>query len=340
MSRRAWALLVVALAAAILAGVWTMTRHPNREVVVYVSEDQVFSEPILRDFERDTGITVQAVYDTEETKSAGVVNRLISEKARAQADVYWANEPIRADLLRQQGVSAAYRSPQAAGIPDRYRDPNGYWTGFSARARMMIVNTGSQVDPTSVLDYTDSRFRGRLAIANPLFGTTTAHIAALFLVWGDEKAKDFLDAMRRNGVRVAASNGDSADQVAAGTALFALVDSDDVYSRRKQGRPIAGVYPDQGEHKLGCFIVPNAVVLIQGGPHPQEAKALIDYLLSPATERKLAYSDAAQMPLHPGVETPPGMPALETLKVMQVDYSAVAAKMQGIQPLLAQWAGH
>ena len=44
------------------------------EVVVYVSHDQVFSEPILKDFERDTGIKVKAVYDTEETKSAGVMN--------------------------------------------------------------------------------------------------------------------------------------------------------------------------------------------------------------------------------------------------------------------------
>jgi iron(III) transport system substrate-binding protein len=340
MSRRGWVLLIVAVVAAVAAAVWTASRRADKTVVVYVSEDQVFSEPILKDFERDTGTTVRAVYDTEETKSAGVVNRLISEKAHPQADVYWANEPIRAELLRQKGISAAYRSPQAEGIPDQFRDPNGYWTGFSARARMIIVNKGSRANPSSVLDYTDARFRGKPVIANPLFGTTTAHIAALFVVWGDEKAKAFLDAMRNNEVKIAASNGDSADQVAAGTSAFALVDSDDVYSRQKQGRPIEGVYPDQREQDLGCFIVPNAVLLIQGGPHPQEGKALIDYLLSPATERKLAYSDAGQIPLHPGVELPAEMRPLQTLKVMQVDYAAVASKMQAIQPMLAQWAGH
>ncbi len=53
----------------------------SNEVVVYVSEDQVFSEPIIEDFEADTGIMVMAVYDTEETKSTGVMNRLIAEKA-------------------------------------------------------------------------------------------------------------------------------------------------------------------------------------------------------------------------------------------------------------------
>ncbi len=70
------------------------------EVVVYVSEDQVFSEPILRDFEVDMGIKVKAVYDTEETKGTGVMNRLIAEKNNPQADVYWANEPIRAIILK------------------------------------------------------------------------------------------------------------------------------------------------------------------------------------------------------------------------------------------------
>lgn len=92
------------------------------EVVVYVSEDQVFSEPILKDFERETGIKVKAVYDTEETKSTGVMMRLISEKNNPLADVFWANEPIRAEVLKQKGIAAAYESPNARDIPDIHND--------------------------------------------------------------------------------------------------------------------------------------------------------------------------------------------------------------------------
>ena len=116
------------------------------------------------------------------------------------------------------------------------------------------------------------------------------------------------------------------------------MDSDDVYSRRKAGSPIDGAYPDQDAGGLGCFIVPNAVMLIKGGPHPDAARKLIDYLLSPGTEKKLAFSDAAQIPLHSGVETPSHVPHLDTLRVMTVDYAAVAAKMQEIQPWLSDWA--
>jgi iron(III) transport system substrate-binding protein len=340
MNRRVLVLLILVLVAAVAAVLWTAFRRSDNVVVVYVSEDEVFSEPILKDFERDTGASVRAVYDTEETKSAGVMNRLIAEKANPQADVYWANEPIRAEVLRQQGLSTPYRSPSAQGIPEQFRDSQSHWTGFSARARMLIVVRAPNHKPTSIKAYTEPYFRGKSVIANPLFGTTTAHVAALFEVWGDGRARGFLDAMHNNGVHIASSNGESADRVAAGSFEFALVDSDDVHSRKKQGQAIEGVYPDQDEGGLGCFIVPNAVLLIKNSPHPEAGKKLIDYLLSPATERKLADSDAAQIPLHPGVETPPDVRRLETLKIMKVDYAQVAAKMQMIQPLLEDWVGH
>jgi len=330
-------LLVVAAVAAVL---WTTLGRNDNVVVVYVSEDQVFSEPILKDFGRDTGTRVQAVYDTEETKSAGVMNRLIAEKTNPQADVYWANEPIRAEVLRQQGVSMPYRSPSAEGIPEQFRDPQSHWTGFSARARMLIVENRLKDKPVSIEAYADPRFSGKAVMANPLFGTTTAHVAALFTVWGDDRAKAFLDAVRKNGVHISSSNGESADQVATGPFQFALVDSDDVHSRQKQGQSIEGIYPDQEEGGLGCFIVPNAVVLIKNGPHADVGKKLIDYLLSRETEKKLAYSDAAQIPLHGGVETPPDVRRLDTLKTMEVDYAQVATKMQAIQPLLKAWVRH
>ncbi len=311
----------------------------GKTVVVYVSEDQVFSEPVLKDFQKLTGIKVKAVYDTEETKSTGVMNRLLAEKDNPQADVYWANEPIRAQVLKQKGVAASYHSENAKGIPSIFKDPEGFWTGFSARARVLIVNSQVKDEPRSIFDLASSHWKGRAVIANPLFGTTTAHVAALFTVLGDEKARQFMESMKKNKVAISTSNGESADFVASGRYAFSLVDSDDAVNRIRQKRPVKMVYPDQEEGGLGCFIVPNVVVLIKNCPHPEEAKKLIDYLLSKEVERKLAFADCAQIPLHKGVEMPPGMKPLEELRIMQVDYAKVAKKMLEIQPFLKEWAG-
>jgi iron(III) transport system substrate-binding protein len=309
----------------------------SETVVVYVSEDQVFSEPVLKDFEKETGIKVKAVYDTEESKSTGVMNRLIAEKSNPRADIYWANDPIRAEVLKQKGISTPYLSANSKDIPKVFRDPDGYWTGFSARARVFVVNNSATNKPDSVLAYTDPSQKSRAVIANPLFGTTTSQMAALFTIWGDEKAKKFMMDMRRNKTGISTSNGESSDFVAAGQFDFSLVDSDDAVNRLRQGKPISMIYPDQEDGGIGCFIVPNAVVMIKGAPHPHAAAKLIDYLLSKETERKLAFADCAQIPLHQGVKMPPELKPIGDIKVMQVNYAEVAKKMVEIQPFLKKW---
>ncbi len=311
----------------------------RKAVVVYVSEDQVFAEPVLRQFERRTGIRVKAVYDTEEAKSTGVMNRLIAEKGNPQADVYWANEPIRAQVLKEKGIAERYVSKNAETIPEYFRDKDGYWTGFSARARVLIVKKSLKDIPRSIFAFVSPKWKGRAVIANPLFGTTTSHVAALFTVLGNKKAESFMEALKANQVAVSTSNGESADFVASGQYDFSLVDSDDAVNRMRQGRDVRMIYPDQQRGGLGCFIVPNVVVMIKGGPHPAEAKRLIDYLLSRDVEKQLSFADCAQIPLHKGVQVPKELLPLDKIKVMKVDYEKVAEKMLEIQPLLSRWAG-
>ena len=254
--------------------------------------------------------------------------------------MYWANEPIRAEFLKLKGVTAAYASPGAEGIPAAFKDPDHHWTGFSARARVLIVGNKVSPKPDSVAAYLQARFKERAAIANPLFGTTTAYAAALFTAWGDEKAKAFFEAMKANGVRITASNGDSADLVAAGECDFALVDSDDAFNRTQQGKPVSMVVPDQGEGQVGVLLLPNAVLLLKGAPHTSNGEKLIDYLLSVETEKKLAFADCAQIPLHSGVETPAHVPRIETLRPMALNIPAVAREMEVVQPFLKSWAGY
>jgi iron(III) transport system substrate-binding protein len=237
-------LLAVLLAAA-LAG---CGRAPAATVVVYTSEDQVFSEPILKDFERSSGIAVHAVYDTEETKSTGVALRIVAERDHPQADVFWANEPLRAVMLKREDLLQPYESPGRRDIPARYRDPDGYWTGFAARARVILYNT-RQVKPdevpSSVGDLIDPRWKSRAGLANPLFGTTTTQIAALFTLWGDHAAIPFLLAVKRNDVKLVTSNGEARDLVAAGDLAWAFCDTDDANVALEQKKPVAVVYPDQ-----------------------------------------------------------------------------------------------
>lgn len=324
-----------------LAAVFALTtgcRRPAREVVVYTSVDQPFSEPVFRAFEKRSGIAVRAVYDTEEAKSTGVLNRLLAEAASPRADVFFSGDPVRPVVLTKRGLVEPYVSPNARDVPESFKAPDGSWTGSAARARVLLVNTtrvASAEMPKSVRDLANPRWKGQTAIANPLFGTTTMHVAAMFALWGDGQARAFLRELRVNDVRVASSNGEVKRLVAAGEVAFGLADTDDASEALKDGAEVEVVYPDQEAD--GTLVMPIAVVLLKG-PNPEYGRRLVDFLLSHDVERMMAES-AAHMPLRTGVATPPGMRRVGDVRAMRVDYAMLGDVMERIEPWLREWTG-
>ena len=311
-----------------------------RTVTVYVSTDRVFSEPVLQEYERRSGVTVNAVYDTEETKSTGLANRLLAEQGRPQADVFWSNEPVRTLVLKSRGVLAPYRSPSAEGIPSVLRDSDGQWTGFSARMRVIAYNTKlvkTDEAPQSVLDLVDPKWKSQVAIADPRFGSTSFHVAALYTILGDAKADDFFKRLKANDVRIVDGNSVVRDMVVRGEVKLGLTDTDDVNVALEAGQPIAMILPDRSG--MGVPVMPNMVSLVRDAPHPEEGQRLIDYLLSQDVERQLAQSEAVQIPLHPGVPGPKNMPAIDTFKPMTLDFAKAATRVEDVTNRLATILG-
>lgn len=301
------------------------------EVTVYVSTDRVFSEPILKAYEQKNSVKVNAVYDTEETKSTGLANKLLAEKGHPQADVFWSNEPVRTLVLKGRGVLAPYKSPNADGIPVTFKDPEDYWTGFSARIRVIVYNTKlvkPEEAPKSIYDLTDPKWKGQIAIADPRFGSTSFHVAALYAELGDEKADEFFRKLKANGVKIVDGNSVVRDLVGRGEVKMGLTDTDDVNVALEDKQPVAMVLPDNDG--MGAPLMPNMVSLIAGAPHAEAGKKLINYLLSPEVERELAKSEAVQIPLHTGVEGPKNIPPLGSFKPMTLDYGKSAARVDDV----------
>jgi len=334
-------LLVLLIGGALVAGATSDCRcgRSRREVVVYTSVDQVFSEPVLKAFERKTGIRVRVVYDTEETKSTGILNRLLSERRNPQADVFWSGDPVRTQVLVKRGLVYRYVSAAARDIPAQFRAADGAWVGFSARGRVLLVNSkrvSRGQEPRSIRDLIDPKWRGRTAIANPAFGTTTMHVAALFSRWGSQRAAAFMAALHGNGVKIATSNGEVKRLVVSGEVAWGLTDTDDAAVAVKSGAPVRVVYPDQDG--MGTLLMPTTAVIIKGGPNLSHARRLMDYLASHEVERRLAFAPCAQVPLRRAVKRPAHVPDTKGLRKMSVDYGRVARVMQQLQPYLRDWA--
>jgi iron(III) transport system substrate-binding protein len=305
-------------------GCWSRS---GEEVVVYAALDREFSEPLLDEFQRQTGIRVLAKYDVESTKTVGLVSAIIQERARPRCDVFWNNEILHTLRLDKMGLLAAYPTNQAAGFPAEYRSPQGTWYGFAARVRVLIVNTDlvpEQDWPHGIQDLVDPKWKGKVGIAKPLFGTTATHAAVLFSHWGDEKARQFFLKLKDNA-QVLSGNKQVAVSVGRGELAFGLTDTDDAIIEKENGQSVEIIYPDQEEGGLGALLIPNTLAMIQGATNNEAARRLVDYLLSPEVEAKLAAGGSAQFPLNPALQTRSRAAPAQPLRQMSVDFPAAAA---------------
>lgn len=295
---------------------------PTRQVVVYCALDRGFAQPVLDEFQRETGIEVLPKWDAEATKTVGLVKAIQAERDRPRCDLFWNNEVAHTVLLADEGLLQPHASPNASAIPAEAKDPRGLWTGFAARARVLIVNTDlvPEADrPRGIAALADPRWKGRCGIAKPLFGTTSTHVAAMF-ARDPAAAKAWLDAIKRNDVVVCAGNASVKDRVASGELAFGLTDTDDVNLAVLDRRPVAVVFPDQAEGEMGTLMIPNSLAIVAGAPHLAEARQLVDWLLRPEVEARLAASRSAQVPLRPGIARAPWIPAsVRTIPVTWAD---------------------
>jgi iron(III) transport system substrate-binding protein len=317
-------------------------RGGPKEVVVYTALDREFSEPILTDLGRELGLAVQTKFDVESTKTVGLTNSIISEAVRPRCDLFWNNEILNTIRLKERGLLQPFRPAHAGDVPPGYADRDDTWYGFAARARILIVNTklvSEKERPAGLLDLCDSRWKGKVGIAKPLFGTTATHATCLFVAWGDEKAGQYFRDLKANGVQVLSGNKQVAAEVGAGRLAFGLTDTDDAMGEVEAGNPVAIVYPDREPGQLGTLFIPNTIAVIKGAPHPEEARRLADRILDPAVEGRLADGPSAQIPLLKGSKTPARMQTPATLHAMEADFEAAAKAWDRVSAfLLAEFA--
>ena len=277
-------------------------------VLVYCSVDEPFARRVFAEFERRSGIRVRPLLDTEAGKTTGLVNRLRNEAARPRADVFWSSEIFNTILLAREGLLAAYFPPTAGDIPASYKDAEGFWTAIGLRGRVIVFDSGrirGEEVPTTWAGLAEEKWRGRVAMANPQFGTTRGHVAAWFALWGAESATRFLQTLGDHGVIIADGNAAVVRQVISGRADLGMTDTDDVWVARRQHPSLDLVYADQGDG--GTLWIPNTVALVKGARHPEGARHLIDFLVSADTEELLARSDSGNVPVRPALREKLGM---------------------------------
>lgn len=261
----------------------------QKTVVIYTSQDEEYADPVFKDFEKQTGIAVKAVYDSEAVKTVGLVNRLLAESAHPQCDVFWNNEELRTRLLASRNL---------------FRETNG-WVLMGYRTRRIAINTNLlslEKAPHLFNEVTNAEWRGKVALAYPLFGTTATHFLALRQHWGDAAWQAWCRALVANQPKLEDGNSMAVRQVGGGEAWLCFTDSDDAAAEKREGLPVAPV-PLGGE----SLIVHNTAGVLRGAPHPEEAQRLFEYLQSQPVQQHLVDKKALESAVPGDPDKSPGL---------------------------------
>ena len=304
-------------------------RTADNEVIVYAALDKEFSEPILNDLAAEMQLSILTKFDQESNKTVGLVTDLLQNQRHPRADVFWNNEILHTLRLQKLGLLEVHLSPLASQFPAQFISDQQTWHGFAARARVLIINTRLIPDPTayprSIYDLADPKWKGRCAMAKPLFGTTATQAAVLFEHLGNAAAEKLFSEIAHNAV-IEGGNKTVALKVARGEYAFGITDTDDAIIELEDAQPVAIVFPDQREDQLGTLLIPNTLCIIKNGPNTERAKRLVDRLLQPDVETRLARGPSAQIPLNSSITFRSRVQPTEhtELKIMSVDFSAAA----------------
>jgi iron(III) transport system substrate-binding protein len=138
------------------------------------------------------------------------------------------------------------------------------------------------VAPRRFSDATNAFWRGKVAIAYPLFGTTSTHFHALRQHWGDAAWRNWCQALEANKPFLVDGNSVVVKMVERGEAWIGFTDSDDIAAAQREGFPVQAL-PTTDE----TLFIPNTVGVIRNCPHPEAAQRLYEYLSKPEVSQQL-----------------------------------------------------
>lgn len=324
------------LCAIIGLGMFGCSPSDQPTVVLYTSADEYVAREVIAAFEKQTGIRVRYVGDTEAKKTTGLVERLRAEHAAGnpQADVFWNSEVFMTIDLADEGVLEPYSSDATADWPRTFRCREGRWYGFAARGRVIVYapdRVAEEDIPETWMDLTNHYYRGRIVMADPRFGTTGGHLGAMKAYWDRTYMPGiysaFVEGLAANEVRLLASgNAGVVRAVAGGEADIGLTDTDDVWAAREQGMNVEMVYARHSREETegtGTLLIPNTVGRVAGGPNPEHAAVLIDFLLSNEVEYLIARTASRNVPLR--AELVEEFASLQVPNPLNIDFRHAAA---------------
>ncbi|MNI34230.1 putative binding protein component of ABC iron transporter precursor [compost metagenome] len=271
------------------------------EVVVYSSRIDELIKPVFDAYTAKTGVKVKFITD----KEAPLMQRIKAEGENATADLLLTVDAGNLWQAEQMGILQPFTSKTIdTNIPPQYRASSHAWTGLSLRARTIAYST-VRVKPGELTTYealADKNWEGRLCLRTAKKVYNQSLTATMIETHGAEKTEKILKGWVNNlSTDVFSDDVAVLEAISAGQCDVGIVNTY-YYGRLHQQKPELPVklfWPNQADR--GVHVNLSGIGLTKHAPHPEAAKALVEWMTTPEAQK--IFADVNQeFPANPAVQ--------------------------------------
>lgn len=281
-------------------------------------------DEIMEAFTNDTGIPVEFI----SMSSGEVLSRMRAEEGRSLGDVWFGGGVDSFMVAAEEGLLEAYISPESQHIEERFKDPDGYWTGVSIVLVTFVVNTELAEElgvpiPQTWDDLLDPIYREEILMPNPgISGTAFTAMAAILQRLGEDDGWAFLAELDKNIPYYAERGSEPPNKASLGEILIGI--SPDGINAKREGYPVEIIYPSDGTAWWH-----SPVAIIAGAPNLEAAKRFVDWTLTERGQEVLAFN-SPRPATRPGTVIPDDVPSLDSLNLVDYDFEQAAEQRDAI----------
>ena len=290
------------------------------DLVIYNAQHEELIDVVAKKFEKKTGLDVELRNGSD----LELANQIVAEGKASPADVFLTENSPAMSLVQSKGLLTKLDGPTLLHVPANYRADDGTWTGFAARSTVLVYNTDlvKPADlPTSLLDLAKPEWKGKVSFS-PTGADFQAIVSAVLSLEGEEKTKEWLAGLKRNG-EVYDGNNVVLQSVNKGDVATGIIYH--YYWYRDQEESGENSDSSQlhffGNQDPGAFVSLSGAGVLKGGDHQDNAQRFVKYLTSAEGQQVIADSYALEYTLNPEVELGRGVKGLDDLDPPSLDVS-------------------
>ena len=287
---------------------------------LYSGRDEELVQPLIDQFEAETGIEVEVRYGN--TAELGAL--LLEEGDATPADVFLSQDAGALGALSQAGLFTTLPADVTDAVPAGFTSTDGSWVGVTGRARVVVFDgerlTADQL-PDDIDDYVDPEWSGRVGVA-PSNASFQSFVTALRVLDGENDAAEWVSALAGNSPQIFEGNSAILTAVDEGVLEVGLINHYYWY----------GLAAEAGEENMraqlkfleagdaGSIVNVTGAGILNGAATDADALEFVRYLVSLEAQTYFV-EQTFEYPLLPGVDAPAGLPSLESLINPELDLS-------------------